>query len=89
MTVLTQYKVEDTAYALAQRSWSPATIQAIRIRTVFHIISGHMVWFVKRKKKKAQFHCSYQDGVDNGIWWSFLTMTTGGARRPLYMLSGC
>jgi hypothetical protein len=84
MTVLTQYKVEGTAYALAQRFWSPATIQAVCILTVFLIVSGHLVWFVERKKNKAQFQSSYLDGVDNGIWWSFVTMTTGGPRRPLH-----
>jgi hypothetical protein len=78
MTMMSRYSVEDTMTALVASFWTPSILQAVCILTVFLIISGHLVWFVERKKNRAQFQSSYLDGVDNGIWWSFVTMTTGG-----------
>jgi hypothetical protein len=52
-------------------------VQAICVLVLFLIVSGHLVWFFERKLNKAQFQDSYLDGVDNGIWWSIVTMTTG------------
>jgi hypothetical protein len=57
-------------------------VQALGILVVFLIISGHLVWFFERKRNRLQFPDSYLDGVDNGIWWSFVTMTTG-TRAPI------
>mmetsp|Transcript_19734 Transcript_19734/g.35238 ORF Transcript_19734/g.35238 Transcript_19734/m.35238 type:complete len:690 (-) Transcript_19734:241-2310(-) len=78
MTMMSRYSVEDTMTALVASFWTPSILQAVCILTVFLIISGHLVWFVERTKNRAQFQSSYLDGVDNGIWWSFVTMTTVG-----------
>ena len=42
------------------------------------LMSGHLVWWLMEKKRnKHMFPSNYLDGVDDGIWWSFVTMTTG------------
>ena len=41
------------------------------------LVSGHAVWWLEKRRNSKQFHESYLDGVDDGIWWSFVTMTTG------------
>ena len=41
------------------------------------LASGHAVWWLERTRNEKQFNRNYLDGVDDGIWWSFVTMTTG------------
>ena len=42
------------------------------------LISGHLIWWAERKANPEMFPPSYLDGVDDGLWWSTVTMTTVG-----------
>ena len=63
----------DTLNAFGQ----PGMLLVISALTMSLLMSGHLVWWLERKRNKRMFPSSYLDGVDDGIWWSFVTMTTG------------
>lgn len=41
------------------------------------LLSGHLVWYFERRANSIQFPMDYGTGVDHGLWWSVVTMTTG------------
>merc|ERR1712137_747036 len=42
------------------------------------LLSGHLIWLAERTANPAMFPNGYLDGVDDGIWWSVVPMTTVG-----------
>ena len=56
---------------------SPGMLRALSAMTIFLILSGHLIWWIERKSNSKNFPDSYLDGVDDGIWWLIVTMTTG------------
>eukprot|EP00951_Prasinocladus_malaysianus_P016154 scaffold125416_cov50-Prasinocladus_malaysianus.AAC.2 len=84
MTMVTLKSSSSVMKRVLKQLWRPSLIQALAILVMFLIISGHLVWCLERKKNKRQFNESYLDGVDDGVWWSFVTMTTGDSlqRQP-------
>ena len=42
------------------------------------LVSGHLIWLAERTANPTMFPNGYLDGVDDGIWWSVVTMTTVG-----------
>lgn len=42
------------------------------------LLSGHLVWYFERRANSLQFPMDYGTGVDHGLWWSVVTMTTVG-----------
>lgn len=42
--------------------------------TICVLVSGHLVWLLERHSNPVQFPTNYLDGVDDGMWWSVVTM---------------
>ena len=41
--------------------------------------SGHLMWYLERERNPQMFPREYSRGVENGLWWSAVTMTTVGS----------
>ena len=41
-------------------------------------VVAHLIWAFERRGNPAEFPPNYMDGIDDGIWWSFVTVTTVG-----------
>lgn len=64
--------------SIQEEFWKPPVLTAICVLALGLLMSGHLVWMLERKDNSKQFHRSYLDGVDDGVWWSFVTMATVG-----------
>merc|ERR1711962_1046511 len=42
------------------------------------MISGFLCWLLERKRNETQFPRGFMLGWFEGIWWSFISMTTVG-----------
>ncbi len=41
-------------------------------------LAQHLVWLAERANNDALFDRNYVDGLDDGIWWCIVTLTTVG-----------
>ena len=41
-------------------------------------ISGFIIWIMERRANSAEFSKRFHVGISEGIWWSFISMTTVG-----------
>mmetsp|Transcript_5459 Transcript_5459/g.15208 ORF Transcript_5459/g.15208 Transcript_5459/m.15208 type:complete len:864 (+) Transcript_5459:83-2674(+) len=57
---------------------TPLHLTICGILTISLIVSGHLIWLVESRYNQYMFPPNYLDGVDDGIWWSIVTMTTVG-----------
>eukprot|EP00873_Tetraselmis_striata_P033395 jgi/Tetstr1/453659/TSEL_040615.t1 len=57
---------------------TPLNLSIVSILAISLIISGHLIWLIERHENPHMFPPAYLDGVDDGIWWSLVTMTTVG-----------
>ena len=53
-------------------SWN--FINLMSVLTIGLLVSGHLIWIVERGSNEKQFPAGYLDGVDDGLWWSIVTM---------------
>jgi len=42
------------------------------------VIFAHLMWWAERHDNAGQFPYSYIDGIDDGVWWAAVTVTTVG-----------
>jgi len=42
------------------------------------MIGGHLIWLVERMDRSGDFPKDYTTGIDNGLWWAAVTITTVG-----------
>lgn len=55
------------------------TCLEILFATIFFcFISGVIFWLLERGKNTLLYHPSFAQSIINGVWWSFVTMTTVG-----------
>ena len=76
----------STISDIVESFFRPAMLTALSALTILLIASGHLVWWLEKKTNSKNFPDSYLDGVDDGIWWSIVTMTTGqiiSIQRPI------
>jgi polar amino acid transport system substrate-binding protein len=55
---------------------TPLNMSIMSLLAISLIISGHLIWLTERHENPHMFPPAYLDGVDDGIWWSLVTMTT-------------
>eukprot|EP00937_MAST-01D_sp_MAST-1D-sp2_P001650 g1650.t1 len=71
-------------YALYRRGKKKQFYESVKLHNavitmlVGIILAGHLAWFFERHKNKEQFPTKYKDGIDDGLWWSAVTVTTVG-----------
>ena len=81
ISFLTKQTKESTADILNKHVFTAVNAVILSILAMSLIVSGHLIWLVERNHNAGMFPRSYLDGVDDGIWWSLVTMTT--VRKPL------
>jgi hypothetical protein len=42
------------------------------------VVAGHIIWFIESRYNNADFAHDYRDGIDDGIWWALITVSTVG-----------
>eukprot|EP00873_Tetraselmis_striata_P004278 jgi/Tetstr1/424542/TSEL_015069.t1 len=78
ISFLTQ-QTRETGWEIARRNiMTPLNLSIVSILAISLIISGHLIWLIERHENPHMFPPAYLDGVDDGIWWSLVTMTTVG-----------
>ena len=58
--------------------WNPELLTYVLGLVYLIIITGHVMWYTEREINSGQFPKDYFEGVDEGIWWSMVTITTVG-----------
>eukprot|EP00951_Prasinocladus_malaysianus_P032180 scaffold312179_cov46-Prasinocladus_malaysianus.AAC.1 len=76
VSILSRQTKETIASILMRNVYTPLNLSIVSILTIAIIVSGHLVWLVERAENPEMFPQPYLDGVDDGIWWSLVTMTT-------------
>ena len=65
-----------TAYLRDSFTMDDLAVLCLIIFAIF--VSSHLIWLTERKNNTEEFREGYLDGVDDGLWWSLVTMTTVG-----------
>ena len=55
-----------------------AALSSITLLIVLLFIVGNLIWLAERKVNPEQFPPDYSNGVQNGIWFALVTLTTVG-----------
>ena len=42
------------------------------------IVFGHLIWLAEREENDVEFPRDYWNGIDDALWWSWVTVTTVG-----------
>eukprot|EP00753_Platysulcus_tardus_P014232 PLAT424.1.p1 GENE.PLAT424.1~~PLAT424.1.p1 ORF type:complete len:556 (+),score=191.36 PLAT424.1:22-1689(+) len=56
----------------------PSMVNAICALLLAIVLAGHLLWYLERHENAEQFPTAYVDGVDDGVWWAAVTITTTG-----------
>lgn len=67
-------KIQDPGLTVIYRVASTTVLNLFSVLSMALLISGHLIWFLERNANPQQFPSSYLDGVDDGLWWSVVTM---------------
>lgn len=55
-----------------------AVLSTLAILLLMHFIVGNLLWLAERKENSQQFPKQYWQGVREGMWFAWVTMTTVG-----------
>lgn len=83
VSFLTTLRAQSVACLLSANVMTPLNLLMVGILTVSLILSGHLMWLVESKYNPTMFPPTYLDGVDDGIWWSVVTLATVHAYASL------
>ena len=56
----------------------PFFINLLSFAFLMLVVFSHVVWLGERRVNHTEFPISYFDGIDDAIWWGFVTFTTVG-----------
>ena len=56
----------------------PFMINFTSFLLIWITIFGHLMWVIERSQNADEFPKAYLDGVDDGLWWAAVTVTTVG-----------
>lgn len=55
-----------------------AALSSAGILTLLLFIVGNLIWLAEHRRNPEQFHPHYPEGVQNGMWFALVTLTTVG-----------
>ena len=58
--------------------FSKAVLQLLGILLLLMVVMAHVIWLVEGRRSGSDFPRPYGKGINDGIWWSAVTMTTVG-----------
>lgn len=71
-------KNESAVWNVFMNLWSWKFISAVGVLVSVIFIFGLLIWLVERRENKEQFGVGKWKGLEQGFWWSAVTMTTVG-----------
>jgi len=64
-------------FAIFRALFSPTFVELLLAAFVLLVIAGHLIWLVERRRN-PEFPQSYLQGVEAGMWWAMVTLSTVG-----------
>ena len=56
----------------------PFFVNYLSFLFIWVTLIAHLIWYLERSGNSGEFPQNYMDGIDDAIWWSFVTVTTVG-----------
>lgn len=78
LSVLYRSRSTRTAETMLASFFSPSSINILCMTVLCVVAAGHAIWIAERKSNADEFPDQYIDGIDDGIWWAAVTVTTVG-----------
>ena len=57
---------------------TPSFFNAVSMLFLSCVIAGHAIWMLEKDQNPQEFPPKYVHGIDDGIWWAMVTLTTVG-----------
>ena len=57
---------------------TPSFFNAVSMLFLSCVIAGHAIWMLEKEQNPQEFPPTYVHGIDDGIWWAMVTLTTVG-----------
>jgi len=76
--IVVAHKHRSPWLAVFRSLLSPTILQFVAGLFLFMILVGSLMWLLERKSNPGHFGSGRIDGINSGIWWSAVTLTTVG-----------
>ena len=78
LVVLYRSKRARSAEMMLASFFSASSLNILCMTVLCVVAAGHAIWIAERKSNADEFPDQYIDGIDDGIWWAAVTVTTVG-----------
>ncbi|MFM7069612.1 MAG: transporter substrate-binding domain-containing protein [Actinomycetes bacterium] len=79
MQIMTSATGESPRMVTILKGLFSRTVLAVLMFVIFLVVvTGHIIWLVERRRNPDEFPRGYVHGVEAGMWWAIVTLSTVG-----------